>query len=322
MQRIDAETTGAFVIAPTPFTDAGAVDMASIDRLVDGYLAAGAAGITILGIMGEATKLLPDESRAITERFLARVDARVPVVVGASAPGLVPLVARARSAMESGAAGVMIASPQGTKTEAAVEAYMVEVAEALGPDVPICFQDYPLTTGVNFSVATYRRIVERCPSVVMFKHEDWPGLAKLAEIRRREREEGLRRLSILTANGGMFLASELHLGADGCMTGYAFPEALVEICRAFRTGEAERGEDLFDTHLPLIRLEQQPGAGLALRKEIYRRRGLLASAAVRRPGPTLAPSDMAELDRQLARLARRLRQLGEPLPPGLAPFVG
>jgi len=318
MQRIDAGITGAFVIAPTPFTDAGEVDMASIDRLVAGYLEAGAAGITILGIMGEATKLLADETRAVTARFLDRVDGRVPVVVGASAPGLVPLVARARDAMAAGAAGVMIACPPGTKTEAAVEAYMVETAAALGPDVPICFQDYPLTTGVNFSVATYRRIVERCPSVVMFKHEDWPGLAKLAEIRRREREDGLRRLSILTANGGLFLASELHLGADGCMTGYAFPEALVEICRAFETGESERGEDLFDAHLPLIRLEQQPGAGLALRKEIYRRRGLIASAAVRRPGPTLAPSDAAELDRQLARLARRLGQLGEPLPAGLA----
>jgi 4-hydroxy-tetrahydrodipicolinate synthase len=317
MQRIDAATTGAFVIAPTPFTDTGEVDPASIDRLVDGYLAAGAAGITILGIMGEATKLLPAESQAITERFLTRVDGRVPVVVGASAPGLVPLVERARGAMTAGAAGVMIACPQGTRTDAAVEAYMVEVAEALGPDVPVCFQDYPLTTGVHFSVATYQRIVERCPSVVMFKHEDWPGLAKLAEIRRREREEGLRRLAILTANGGLFLTSELHLGADGCMTGYAFPEALVAICRTFRAGETERAEDLFDAHLPLIRLEQQPGAGLALRKEIYRRRGLIASAAVRRPGPTLTRFDAAELDRQLDRLARRLGQLGEPLPPGL-----
>jgi 4-hydroxy-tetrahydrodipicolinate synthase len=318
MQRIDATTRGAFVIAPTPFTDTGEVDMASIDRMVDGYLAAGAAGITILGIMGEATKLLPDESQAITERFLARVDGRVPIVVGASAPGMVPLVKRGRAAMEAGAAGLMIACPQGTKTEAAVEAYMVEVAEALGPDVPICFQDYPLTTGVNFTVATYQRIVQRCPSVVMFKHEDWPGLAKLAEIRRREAAGDVRRLSILTANGGLFLASELHLGADGCMTGYAFPEALVEICRAFAQGEPERGEDLFDAHLPLIRLEQQPGVGLALRKEIYRRRGLIATAAIRRPGPTLAASDVAEIDRQLARLARRLRQLGEPLPSGLA----
>jgi 4-hydroxy-tetrahydrodipicolinate synthase len=318
MQRIDAGVTGAFVIAPTPFTDRGEVDMASIDRLVAGYLEAGAAGITILGIMGEATKLLADESRAITARFLDRVDGRLPVVVGASAPGMVPLVARARDAMAAGAAGVMIACPAGTRTEAAVEAYMVEVAAALGPEVPICFQDYPLTTGVSFAVATYRRIVERCPNLVMFKHEDWPGLAKLAQIRRCEREEGLRRLSILTANGGMFLASELHLGADGCMTGYAFAEALVEICRAFRAGERERAEDLFDAHLPLIRLEQQPGAGLALRKEIYRRRGLIASATVRRPGPTLVPSDHAELDRQLARLARRLDQLGEPVPRGLA----
>ena len=318
MQMIDAGTSGAFAIAPTPFTDEGALDLDAIDRLVDRYLAAGVAGITILGIMGEATKLLAEESRTVAQRFLARVDGAVPVVVGASAPGLDPLVARARDAVAVGAAGVMIACPAGTKTEAAVEAYMVEVAQALGPEIPICWQDFPLTTGVNFSVTTYQRVVERCPNVVMFKHEDWPGLAKLAEIRRREREEGLRRLAILTANGGMFLASELHLGADGCMTGYAFPEALVAICGAFASGEPGRGEDLFDAHLPLIRLEQQPGVGLAIRKEIYRRRGLIGSAAIRRPGPTLAPAEAAELDRQLARLAKRLRELDLPLPPGLS----
>ncbi|MFW5680622.1 MAG: dihydrodipicolinate synthase family protein [Pseudomonadota bacterium] len=316
--RIDVHSKGAFVIAPTPFTETGEVDMASIDRLVDGYLEAGAAGLTILGIMGEATKLLPDESQAITERFLARVDGRVPVVVGVSAPGMLPMVKRAQAVMRAGAGGVMLAPAQGLKTDAAVEAYMVEAAEALGPDVPICFQDYPLTTGVNFTVETYQRILERCPSIIMFKHEDWPGLAKLARIRELEREGKLRRVSILTANGGLFLASELHLGADGCMTGYAFAEALVGICRYFEAGQPEKGEDLFDAHLPLIRLEQQPGVGLAIRKEIYRRRGLIASAAIRRPGPRLAPSDHAELDRQLARLARRLRDLGEPLPPGLA----
>ncbi|TVQ34538.1 MAG: dihydrodipicolinate synthase family protein [Geminicoccaceae bacterium] len=316
--RIDTQTQGAYVIAPTPFTETGEVDMTSIDRLVDGYLEAGAAGITILGIMGEATKLMPDESLAITERFLKRVDGRVPVVVGVSAPGILPMVKTAHRAMALGAGGVMLAPAQGLKTDAAVEAYMVEAAQALGPDVPICFQDYPLTTGVNFTVDTYQRILERCPSVIMFKHEDWPGLAKLAEIRKREREGKLRRVSILTANGGLFLASELHLGADGCMTGYAFAEALVGICRYFAEGQAEQGEDLFDAHLPLIRLEAQPGVGLAIRKEIYRRRGLIASAAIRRPGPRLAASDVAELDRQLARLARRLSELGEPLPSGLA----
>ncbi len=317
MQRIDEAAEGVFVIAPTPFNEDGEVDFDSIDRLVDGCIAAGVAGITILGIMGEAAKLLPDESEAITRHFLARVGGRVPVVVGASAPAMVPLARRAHAAMAAGAAGVMIACPQGTKTEAAVEAYMVETAKALGPDVPICFQDYPLTTEVNFTVDTYQRIVERCPTVVMFKHEDWPGLAKLAEIRRREREEGVRRLSILTANGGLFLASELHLGADGCMTGYAFFEALVQICERFTAGDAERGEDIFDAHLPLIRLEQQPGVGLAFRKEIYRRRGLITSATIRRPGPVLKPSDVDELDRLLARLARRLDQLDIPLPKGL-----
>ncbi len=317
MHRIEEATKGAFVIAPTPFADDGAIDFTSIDRLADGYLEAGVAGITILGIMGEATKLLPDESAAIARRFLERVDGRAPILVGVSAPGMAPLVRRALTAMEAGAAGVMLACPPGLNTDAAVEAYLVEATEALGADIPVCLQDYPLTTGVHFSVDTYERVVRRCPSIVMLKHEDWPGLGKLAEIRRREREDRLRRLSILTANGGLFLASEMHLGADGCMTGYAFAEALVQICQHFAAGDLERGEDIFDAHLPLIRLEQQPGVGLAIRKEIYRRRGLIRSAAVRRPGPRLSLAEQADLDRQLRRLARRLDTLSVPRPTGL-----
>lgn len=317
MAGITASSKGAFAIAPTPFTADGKVDYASVDRLVDGYIEAGIDGLTILGIMGEAPKLAPDESNAIVEQVIGRVAGRFPIIVGASAPGLDPLATRSRRAMEAGAAGVMIAPPTGLKTDPQVIGYMTQVAETLGPDVPICLQDYPLTTGVNFSVDAYREIVERCPTVIMFKHEDWPGLDKLNAIRELERQGTLRRLSILTANGGLFLASELHLGADGCMTGYAFPEALVGICTLFAAGDKARAEDLFDAHLPLIRLEQQPGVGLALRKEIYRRRGLIGTAVVRKPGPTLSAAGHAELDRQLARLKARLLREDFPLPSGL-----
>jgi 4-hydroxy-tetrahydrodipicolinate synthase len=68
---------------------------------------------------------------------------------------------------------------------------------------------------------------------------------------------------------------------------------------------------LYDLLLPLIRHEQQPGIGLAIRKEIFRRRGLIATSRVRAPGPALDANDHEELGRMLVRLQRKLASNGE-----------
>src|SRR5690606_13510216 len=101
------QSRGVYAIATTPFLDDGSLDKPSIDRLTDFYQDSGCTGITILGIMGEAPKLEPDESRAIIRQVVGR--SRVPVIVGVSAPGLAAMRSLARDAMDMGAAGVMIA---------------------------------------------------------------------------------------------------------------------------------------------------------------------------------------------------------------------
>lgn len=261
-------------------------------------------------MMGEAPKLLPEESLEVLRTVLARVAGRVPVVVGVSNPGLQPMADLAGRAMEAGAAGVMVAPQPGLRTDEQIVGYFTAVGAALGPDVPLVLQDFPLAVGVEFAVSTIEAIAARLPQMVMLKHEDWPGLAKLSRLRQREAETGGRRLSILTGNGGLFLPQELARGADGAMTGYACPEMLVSVCRMTEAGEFDRAEDLFDAHLPLIRHETQPKVGLAIRKEVLRRRGALASAHVRAPGPKLDALDHAELTRLMDRLERRLASLG------------
>jgi 4-hydroxy-tetrahydrodipicolinate synthase len=260
-------------------------------------------------MMGEATKLTTEESGALLRRVMRRVDGRVPVVVGVSNPGLTALSALAKESMDEGAAGIMVAPQPSQKTEEQVIGYFAAVCEAVGPSVPIVLQDFPLGVGVTISVPTIEAIADRMPQVVMLKHEDWPGLAKLSRLRRNEREQGRRRLSVLVGNGGLFVPQEIRRGADGAMTGYAFPDMLVEVCRRIAAGD-DGAEDLFDAHLPVIRHETQPGTGLAVRKEILRRRGALASAHVRTPGPRLDPADHAEIDALMRRLERRLAALG------------
>ena len=314
MKPLDASARGVFLITVTPFTDSGALDLASTDRMVDFCLEAGVAGLTVLGIMGEATKLTAEESRLFVKQVLARVAGRVPVVVGASAPGFAPMRELTDSVMALGAAGVMVAPPSTLRTDDQIAAYFEMVQETLGPDVPWVLQDHPVATGVQMSAGVIQRIVKQAASCVMLKHEDCPGLAKLAAVRAAFPSAAgtqSRRLSILTGNGGgLFLPEELSRGADGAMTGFAYPEMMVDVCRAHASGDIERAHDLFDAYLPLARYEQQSGIGLAVRKHLLAERGVIASAAIRKPGPKLSAADLADIARLTARQTRRRAEIG------------
>jgi 4-hydroxy-tetrahydrodipicolinate synthase len=301
---LDATASGVYVIAVTPFLDDGRLDEASADRMVDFYAGCGVTGLTILGVMGEAPKLDTAEAIGFARRVVKRCG-RLPVIVGVSSPGFAAMAALARGAMEAAAAGVMIAPPATLRTDDAIVTYFAQAVEAIGADIPFAIQDYPLGSGVVMSVGTIRRIVEAQPSCVMLKAEDWPGLEKITAVRRLMAEGALRRVSILTGNGGVFLDFEMERGADGAMTGYAFPDMLVDVVRLQKAGERDAAHDLFDAHLPLMRYEQQPGVGLAVRKHVLKLRGAIASDAQRKPSTSLSPTARAEVAYLLSRLARR-----------------
>jgi 4-hydroxy-tetrahydrodipicolinate synthase len=311
VKQLDASAKGVYLITVTPFTDGGALDLASTDRMVDFCLDKGVTGLTILGIMGEATKLTAEESRTFVRQVLARVDSRVPVIVGVSSPGFAAMAELTASVMDLGASGVMVAPPSTVRTDDQIVAYFDMVNETLGPKVPWCLQDHPVSTGVQMSAGVILRILKNSPGCVMLKHEDWPGLAKLSALRAASDKGELRRVSILTGNGGgLFLPEELTRGADGAMTGFAYPEMMVDVVAAHARGDVERAHDLFDAYLPLARYEQQANVGLAVRKHLLHQRGVIASAAVRKPGPRLSPQDVADIDRLVRRQERRLRELG------------
>jgi 4-hydroxy-tetrahydrodipicolinate synthase len=305
-QLLDASAKGVYTISATPFTDAGDIDWPSVDSLVEFYLQCGVQGLTVLGMMGEAQKLSDQESAEFTRHFLRRVNGRVPVIVGVSNSGTSNLVKLSKIAMDAGACGVMVAPLTGLKTEAQIVTYFADVIAALGEKTPVVYQDYPQSTQADISAQSFLKIVDAHPSVVMFKHEDCPGLKKLTQIRKACDGVTRRYISILVGNGGLYVPQELARGADGIMTGFVYPEMLVSVSVLF--GRSDEAEDLFDVYLPLVRHEQQLSFGLAVRKEILRRRGAIRSAAVRAPGPKLDGLDVAELDRLLSRLEARLRE--------------
>lgn len=311
MNTFNESAEGVYLITVTPFKDNGELDLPSTDRMVDFCLERGVTGLTILGIMGEATKLTAEESRQFVRQVLARVQGKVPVVVGASAAGFAPMSELTKSVMDMGAAGVMVAPPSSVRTDDQICSYFDMVTETLGPDVPWCLQDHPTSTGVQMSSGVVLRILKNSPTCVMLKHEDFPGLAKLSAVRSAMEKGDLRKISILTGNGGgLFLPEELVRGANGAMTGFAYPEMMIDVCNAYKAGDVERAFDIFDAYLPLARYEQQAGIGLAVRKHIMAQRGAIASAAIRKPGPKLSALDLADIARLISRQEKRLAALG------------
>lgn len=303
--RLDESARGVFAIAATPFDQSGAVDREGIGPLVEFYLGRGVTGLTILGMMGEAPKLSFSEAVDLTREVLASVGGRVPVVVGVSAPGFRSMAELGNVAMNAGAAGLMIQPPAtSAKGDDAVIGYCRRCVEAIGRNTPWVLQDFPLASAVPMSAGLIKRIMEEFPSCKMLKHEDWPGLDKLSALRGAQSPN--RRISVLTGNGGIFLPHELLRGADGAMTGFAYPEMLVAMCRLHDDGRMEEMLDLFDAYLPLVRYEQQPGQGLLARKYVLMKRGALRTDVIRQPGGFLSPESKAEINWLMRRLEKQL----------------
>lgn len=307
---IDRNAKGVYPISVTPFLDNGTVDLESMDRLTDFFLSCQVPGMTLLGVLGEANKLSATESMTLLQRVLKRAAGRMQVIVGVSHVGLDNFASFTQQVMDAGASGIMVTPATGLKTEDQVLNYFEGLMGRIG-QVPMALQDYPQNSGVFMSVDTIGKLLVRHDNIKILKHEEGSALRKVSKLRLQESSGQRERVSVLVGNSGIHLPQELHRGVDGANTGVAFPEMLIEVCRRFFAGQPESGEDLYDTFLPLVRHEQQPGIGLAIRKEIFRRRGLIASAKVRAPGPAMDADDHLELTRLLNRLSRRLDETEE-----------
>ena len=307
---------GVYAIATTPFLDNGEVDFNSVDKLSDYYLECGSTGITILGVMGEAPKLNLDEQKKLIKRYVKNLRDKIPIVIGVSNPGLDNLRNIANEGMQMGANGVMVAGINGLKNDEQIENYFEQVVQYLD-SIPICLQDYPPTTNVYFSVSTIEKIFSKYTQFEMFKHEDCPGHKKLTQLINSRENLGRKKYSILVGNGGLYVPQELSRGADGIMTGFAFTSMLVEVFDLFKKGLREESENLFDLYLPLIRHEQQFGIGLAIRKEVLKKMGIISSSKTRSPGPKLDKNDLDELEHLLSRLKKNLETNSLSLPKGI-----
>ncbi len=283
-------------IVPTPFADDGQLDVASLATLTDFVIDRGVDGMTILGVLGEAAKLTDAERLSVIEGVMSRAAGRVPVCVGVSAPSTARAIGYALEAQDRGAHSVMLAPPQLARpNDAAVRAHYLAVADAI--EVPVVVQDHPASSGVWMSVELLLDLAAASPRLRVIKLEDEPTPPKAGRLLAADPT-----LRVLGGLGGEMLIEELRRGCVGTMTGFGYPELLVDIVRRYGSGDHEGATLAFHRACPLIRFENQAGLNLPIRKLIYQRRGAITHARVRAPGPALDPGTIADLDDLLARL--------------------
>jgi 4-hydroxy-tetrahydrodipicolinate synthase len=266
------ELSGVFNVLVTPFGADDRIDVASLRRLVAFAIDRGAAGLTALGVNGEAGMLDPEERALVTSTVLDAAAGVVPVIVGASAPDSSVAAGRAAAALAAGAQGVMVALPP---RAANAREHLSAIAVA-APGLDIVLQDYPASGHEPVTVEALAEICDLVPTVRAVKAEDPPVPAKIAALRRLAPS-----VSQLGGLGGVDLLGELRAGAAGTMTGFAFPEVLVAIVGAARAGDWDAAARTYDEARFALDWEAQAGIGLGLRKLLLAERGLIDDARTR-----------------------------------------
>jgi len=287
---------GVYSVLPTPFTVSGDVDETSLRRVIDLFIDAGVNGVTALGVTGEVARLEDSERRRVLDVVVDQVGSRVGVVAGTTADGTRTCITYSRHAKEAGATAVMVSPPRMPKLNSdAVFRHYTALSEAV--DIEIVVQDYPPISGYAMEPALLARIAKQLPRARTIKLEDPPTPFKTSRILEQVADVEVR---IFGGLGGVFLLEELAAGATGAMTGFAFPEILVRIVTLFRSGDVDAAADVFYRAVPLMRFEFQEGIGMAIRKEVLHRRGVLASPATRPPAAQLDTPTREALDRVMA----------------------
>jgi 4-hydroxy-tetrahydrodipicolinate synthase len=289
-----------YPILATPFLDDERPDLESFDRLVRFMATLGIDGVTVLGVLGEANRMLDSEREALIRTAVKAAGGRLPVIVGTSHSGTRAALGLSQMAQELGADAVMV-TPHAEAAPNDDRVFEYYKTIGAGIRIPIVLQDHPASTGVHMTAALMLRIVNEVQRVAAMKEEAVPTAPK---IRALLAGMTTRKVPMLTGLGALYAQFDLEAGSAGFNTGFAFPDALAAMVNAARARDWVKVRALYTRFLPLIVFEQQPG--VAIRKEILRVRGAIQGIRVRHPGAQIAPA-----------VAEQLRSLIEQVLPGV-----
>jgi dihydrodipicolinate synthase/N-acetylneuraminate lyase len=294
-----ARYQGVFPVVPTPFTDAGELDLESQKRCVDFMIDAGSTGLCILANFSEQFVLSDDEREVLTATILKHVAGRVPVIVTTTHFGTRVCAERSRRAQDLGAAMVMVMPPYHGATIRVTEEKIYEFFATLSAavDIPIMIQDAPVS-GTTLSAPFLARMANEIRNVAYFKIETPGAASKLRELIRLGGDaiEGP-----WDGEEAITLLPDLEAGATGAMTGGGYPDGIRKIMDAWVAGKHDEAAAEYTRWLPLINYENRQG-GILTAKALMKEGGVIACEAPRHPFPAMHP----EVRKGLLATAKRL----------------
>lgn len=301
-----ARHRGLFTIPITPFSADGALDEASLRRVIEFCVVAGAHGIVTPVNASEFTTLTPDERRTVTriaieENERAGAAGRVPVVIGACARNTDEVVGFARYAEDHGADAVItMPAYEEPATEEAIFAFYNALADAV--TIPIYIQNHERVgvVGTPMTPEFLARLCHEIDDVVYIKEESLNTGYKIVKTLELAGEFCL---GIMGGKAGRYLLDEFRRGACGTMPACESTDVHAQVWNALDAGQEQEARAIFNDLLPLLNCEA--AFGTAVYKEVMYRRRIIASPYKRLPGLVLDSYDHQELDLILAELAPR-----------------
>jgi 4-hydroxy-tetrahydrodipicolinate synthase/2-keto-3-deoxy-L-arabinonate dehydratase len=305
MTRPSRPYHGLFPVVPTPFTEAGELDLQSQKRCVDFMIDAGSEGLAILANFSEQFLLADDERETLTRTILEHVNGRVPVIVTTTHFSTQVCIERSRRAQAMGAAMLMVMPPYHGATfrvsEKQIHEFYARLSDAV--DIPIMIQDAP-AAGTPMSAEFLARMAREIEHVAYFKIETAGAASKLRELIRLggDKVEGP-----WDGEEAITLLPDLEAGATGAMTGGGFPDGIRPILDAWRAGRRDEAIAQYERWLPLINIENRQ-CGFLAAKALMKEGGIIACEAPRHPWPPLHPASrslLIETARRLDAMALR-----------------
>ncbi len=285
-----------YSILQTPFDTDGELDRSSLMRLLHHRESCGCDGLFLLGVASEAMFLSDAEKIEVVSLVIREFGGRLPVLAAAYAPGTAAVIEQGQRWADLGVAGIVALPPYAAApSDDAIARHYASVAAAL--DLPVIAQDEPNTSGVSMSPQLLARLEREVAGIAAFKVEGQPVTQRLSAVRAVIGDAR----PLYSAAGTSFL-QELERGSSGMMTGYPYPEVIAETLDLFHGGDAAAANALWDRMLPLSAMDVRPGLMWATRKEVLKRRGLIAHATVRDPAPAIDDRTRAEIGELLERL--------------------
>jgi len=236
---------GTFTALVTPFDEAGGIDFAALEVLIERQISAGVSGIVVNGCTGEAALLELDEIRNLFFHTVKIVDRRIAVIAGTGRNTTYETVSLSAFAQEVGADAVMVILPTQTKpTQSGLISHYTAVADEI--EIPLIIYNIPGRTAAKIDVATIVELSKH-PQIAAVK-EATGTVEYVPEMRSK------CSISILSGDDALTLGMMAY-GASGVVSvaSNVAPSHVKSMVDAAIAGDFEKAREIHFTLMPLIK---------------------------------------------------------------------